>query len=162
MIVLDHIDQKILRILRLDGRRPNSALAAEVGLSPSSCLRRLKSLEDRGVILGYTALIADQQAAQVVAFVRITLERQTEDAMRQFEAAIRKHPEIEECYLMTGDADYILRTSAEGTAAYEQIHHQILSRLPGVARIHSSIAIRDVLRRVAPLPPKAASGASGE
>lgn len=152
MSALDPIDQNLLRLLRLNGRRPNSELAAEVGLSPSSCLRRLKSLEDRGVILGYTALIADPQATKAVAFVRITLERQTEDAMRTFEAAIRKHPEIEECYLMTGDVDYILRTSAETTAAYEQIHNQILARLPGVARINSSIAMRDVLRRAVPLP----------
>lgn len=159
MSTLDSVDQNLLRLLRLNARRPNSELAAEVGLSPSSCLRRVKSLEDRGVIRGYTALVADQQIPQVVAFVRITLERQTEEAMRKFEAAIRKHPEIEECYLMTGDADYILRTSAESTAAYEQIHNQILARLPGVARIHSSIAMRDVLRRAVPLPRAGASAA---
>jgi Transcriptional regulators len=144
--VLDTFDQKLLRLLRLNGRRPNSELAAEIGLSPSACLRRLRSLEDRGVIRGYTAVIADRQAEHVVAIVRLTLERQSEEYMRRFEAAVREHPEIEECFLMTGDSDYVLRTSAESTAAYEDIHYRILSRLPGVARINSSIAMRDVLR----------------
>lgn len=143
---LDEIDRKLLRLLRLNGRRPNSELATDVGLSPSSCLRRLRALEHQGVIRGYTAIIAERQEERVVAFVRITLERQSEDYMQRFEAAVRLHPEIEDCFLMTGDSDYILRTSADSTSAYEQIHKEVLSRLPGVARINSSIAMRDVLR----------------
>lgn len=145
-VPLDELDRKLLRLLRLNGRRPNSELAAEVGLSASSCLRRLRALEHRGVIRGYTAIVAERQEERVVAFVRITLERQTEDYMQRFEAAVRRHPEIEDCFLMTGDSDYILRTSAESASAYEQIHKEVLSRLPGVARINSSIAMRDVLR----------------
>jgi len=143
---LDEIDRKLLRLLRLNGRRANSELATDVGLSPSSCLRRLRALEHQGVIRGYTAIIAERQEERVVAFVRITLERQSEDYMQRFEAAVRQHPEIEDCFLMTGDSDYILRTSADSTSAYEQIHKEVLSRLPGVARINSSIAMRDVLR----------------
>ena len=144
---LDDFDRKLLALLRQDGRRSNAELAAEIGLSPSACLRRLRALEQSGVIRGYTAIVADARDEGVVALVRITLEKQTEDYLRRFEAAVREHPEIDECYLMTGDVDYILRARAATTAAYEQIHNGVLSRLPGVARIHSSIAIRDVLRR---------------
>lgn len=144
---LDAIDQKLIRLLRLNGRRPNSELALEVGLSASACLRRIRILEDRGVIRGYTAIV-DSSGAQdsMIAIVRLTLEKQTEEYLRRFEAAVRDHPEIEECFLMTGDADYVLRVSAPNAAAYEAIHTDILSRLPGVARIHSSFAMRNVLR----------------
>lgn len=143
---LDALDRKLLRLLRMNARRPNSELAAEVGLSPSACLRRIRNMEGRGAILGYTAILSESDEEGFVAFVRLTLEKQTEDYMRRFEAAVRTHPEILECYLMTGDADYILRTSAANAAAYEQIHTEILSRLPGVARIHSSVAMRNALR----------------
>jgi DNA-binding Lrp family transcriptional regulator len=144
---LDRIDRSLLRLLRQNARRTNNALAAEVGLSPSACLRRIRMLEESGVIRGYTALVADgEDKAGVNVVVRVTLERQTEDYLARFEAAIRKFPEVRECFLMTGDVDYWLRVSAESAAAYEAIHTEILSRLPGVARIHSSFAIRDALR----------------
>ncbi|OJU13501.1 MAG: transcriptional regulator, partial [Caulobacterales bacterium 68-7] len=103
--------------------------------------------EESGAIRGYAAIIAETaQDDGVVAIVRITLDKQTEEYLNRFEQAVRMHPEIEECYLMTGDADYILRTVAPSTAAYERIHKEILSRLPGVARINSSFAMRSVLR----------------
>lgn len=144
---LDAIDQKLLRLLRLDGRRPNSELAAEVGLSPSTCLRRIRILESSGVIRGYTAIVENPGTDEaIIAIVRLTLEKQTEEYMRRFEAAVRNHPEIEECFLMTGDADYVMRVSTPSASAYEAIHTDILSRLPGVARIHSSFAMRNVLR----------------
>lgn len=146
-MALDALDQKLLRLLRLNGRRPNTELAAEVGLSASACLRRIRILEDRGVIRGYTAIVDPSGAPDaMIAIVRLTLEKQTEEYLRRFEAAVREHPEIEECFLMTGDADYILRVSAPSAAAYEAIHTDVLSRLPGVARIHSSFAMRNVLR----------------
>lgn len=143
---LDDLDRKLVRLLRLDGRRPNSELSAEIGLSASACLRRIKQLEARGVIRGYTAIIDDDRDQGFVAIVTLTLEKQTEEHMRRFEAAIREHPEIEECFLMTGDADYLLRAATSNAAAYEQFHTHILARLPGVSRIHSSIALRNVLR----------------
>jgi DNA-binding Lrp family transcriptional regulator len=144
---LDALDQKLIRLLRLNGRRSNSELAAEVGLSASACLRRIRMLEDRGVIRGYTAIVDTLGAEDaMMAIVRLTLEKQTEEYFRRFEAAVRDHPEIEECFLMTGDADYFLRVSTPSAAAYEAIHNDILSRLPGVARIHSSFAMRNVLR----------------
>ena len=145
---LDSLDRSLIRLLRLNGRRPNSELAAEVGLSPSACLRRIRILEESGVIQGYTAVIAGpEEDGGIIAIVRLTLEKQTEEYFRRFEAAVREHPEIEECFLMTGDADYILRASATSAAAYEAIHTNILSRLPGVARIHSSFAMRNVLQQ---------------
>lgn len=143
---LDSVDQRLLRLLRLNGRRPNSELAAELGLSASACLRRIRMLEDQGVIRGYTAIVdSGGPDSGVIAIVRLTLEKQTEEYLRRFESAVRQHPEIEECYLMTGDADYVLRVSSPSAAAYEAIHTDILSRLPGVARIHSSFAMRNVL-----------------
>ncbi|MCH8686665.1 Lrp/AsnC family transcriptional regulator [Pedomonas mirosovicensis] len=143
---LDAIDRKILGVLRGNGRIPNNELAAAVGLSASACLRRVRLLEQAGVILGYTAVVAEPEVAgALTAIVRITLEKQTEDYLNRFEAAVRRHPEIVECFLMTGDEDYILRTVADSPAAYEVIHKEILSRLPGVVRINSSLAIRSVL-----------------
>jgi DNA-binding Lrp family transcriptional regulator len=146
-IAIDAIDRNIVRLLRLNARISNIALAAEVGLSPSACLRRIAKLEQSGHIRGYTALVgtADNDEAMAV-IVNITLERQTEEHLNRFEAAIRKHPEIQECFLMTGGSDYILKVEVESARDFERIHKDILSSLPGVARIHSSFAIRDVLK----------------
>ena len=109
---MDSIDRNIVRLLRRNARIPNSQLAAEVGLSPSACLRRVGNLEASGVIRGYTAIVAAPEEGGVIAIVRISLERQTEAYLNRFEEAVRQHPEIEECFLMTGDADYLLRASA--------------------------------------------------
>ena len=143
---LDNTDRKIIRALRRDGRMTNVALAGEVGLSPSACLRRVQILEESGVIRGYTAIVAGAAGREGhVVIVRISLERQTEDVLRRFEAEVLKHPEIRECYLMTGEEDYLLRLEAAGAGDYERIHKEVLSRLPGVQRINSSFAIRSVL-----------------
>lgn len=143
---LDSIDRKIIGVLRVNGRIPNNELAAQVGLSASACLRRVKLLEQGGVIRGYRAVIsAANEPGSLTAIVRITLDKQTEEFLNKFEAAVRRHPEIVECFLMTGNEDYILRVVAPSNVAYEAIHKEILSRLPGVARIHSSLAIRSVL-----------------
>jgi DNA-binding Lrp family transcriptional regulator len=147
-MALDAIDRNIVRQLRLNARVANTALATEVGLSPSACLRRIARLEQSGHIRGYTALIgtSDNDDAMAV-IVNITLDRQTEEHLNKFEAAIRKYPEIQECFLMTGGSDYILKVEVESARDFERIHKDILSTLPGVARIHSSFSIRDVLRR---------------
>ncbi|KQV19486.1 transcriptional regulator [Rhizobium sp. Root1203] len=147
----DAIDRNIVRLLRLNARIANTALAAEVGLSPSACLRRIAKLEQSGHIRGYTALIGTSESDDALAvIVNITLDRQTEEHLNRFEAAIRKHPEIQECFLMTGGSDYILKVEVESARDFERIHKDILSTLPGVARIHSSFSIRDVLKRRAP------------
>lgn len=145
---VDSVDRAILRVLHADARRPNSEIAEEVGLSPSACLRRIKLMESRGVIRGYTVLTGpledDERAVDVL--VQVRLDRQTEDYLSRFENAVRQCPEVHECFLMTGDVDYWLRLRTQSVAAYETIHGEVLSKLPGVTRINSSFAMRDALR----------------
>lgn len=145
---LDAIDRAIIRLLRLNARRPNAEIAAQVGLSPSACHRRIKLLEDAAIIRGYTLITgsAEGDARGVDVLVQVTLDRQTEDYLARFEHAVRQCPEIRECFLMAGGVDYWLRVQTDSIAAYEAIHSEILSRMPGVTRINSSIAIRDALR----------------
>ncbi len=145
---LDGTDRAIIRLLRLNARRPNSEIAAEVGLSPSACHRRIRMLEEEGVIRGYTVVTGaiEGESRGVDVLVQVTLERQTEDYLARFEHAVRQCPEIRECFLMTGGVDYWLRVQTDSVAAYEAIHSEILSRMPGVTRISSSIAMRDALR----------------
>lgn len=144
---MDRIDTAIIAQLRLDGRMSNAQLAAAVGLSPSACLRRLRTLEETGVIRGYTAIVdTPTPAASIVAIVQITLERQTDDVLRKFEQALRGCAEVRECYLMAGMTDYLVRVEAASVADYERLHTEVLSRLPSVTRIQSSFAIRNVLR----------------
>jgi len=142
---MDQLDREIVRLLRVNARRTNNELAAEVGLSPSACLRRVRLLEVRGVITGYTALVSTSDQL-VTVIVQVTLERQTEEYFARFEVAVRQHPEIRECYLMTGAVDYWLRVAVERSADYEALHTNVLSRLPGVTRLHSSYAMRDAMR----------------
>jgi DNA-binding Lrp family transcriptional regulator len=144
---MDSIDTKMVQLLRADGRMSNADLAAAVGLSASACLRRLRLMERNGTIRGYTALVEEPDGADtMVAIVQVTLERQTEEFLQRFESAVRKCPDIRECYLMTGLEDYILRVDARNAGDYERIHNEQLSRLPGVHRIRSSFAIRSVVR----------------
>ncbi|MFI5412152.1 Lrp/AsnC family transcriptional regulator [Kaistia sp. UC242_56] len=142
---LDAIDRNIIRLLRLNARISNAKLAEAVGLSPSACLRRVNLLEQTGIIRGYTALVGTGAEEGIAVIVQITLDRQTEEYLNRFEAAVRKYPEIRECFLMTGGSDYFLRVEVDGAANFERVHKEILSALPGVARIHSSFAIRNVL-----------------
>lgn len=142
---LDRYDKAILQALQLDGRIPNSALAQRVSLSESACLRRVRGLEEAGLIEGYTALLSQQKAGcPVNVFINITLERQDETDLRRFEEAVRKIPEVMECYLMTGDYDYLVRVVVADTADFERLHSKHLTRLPAVARVHSSFALRTV------------------
>lgn len=143
---LDRIDRALIRALRRNARMTNVALAEEVGLSPSACLRRVQILEENGTIRGYTALVSGPASeGRHVVIVRISLNRQTEDVLNAFEAEVLKHPEIRQCYLMTGEEDYLLHLECETPGDYERIHKEILSRLPGVTRINSSFAIRSVI-----------------
>jgi|GEM_PF-863178 len=121
---LDAIDRSIIRLLRLNARRPNSEIAAEVGLSSSACHRRIRMLEDAGVIRGYTIVTTpmEKEGRAVDVLVQVTLDRQTEDYLARFEHAVRQCPEIRECFLMTGGVDYWLRVETESVAAYEAIH----------------------------------------
>lgn len=153
MPALDDVDERIIRVLRGNGRISNADLAAQVGLSPSACLRRTRQLERSGVIRGYAALVARAGADdRLVVITQITLDRQTEEFLNRFEAAVRRCPEVADCYLMTGLADYILKIEVKNAADYERLHKEVLSRLPGVARIQSSFAIRTVVSGRAPGP----------
>jgi Lrp/AsnC family leucine-responsive transcriptional regulator len=144
---LDRYDRAILRLLQEDARMTNSALAARVSLSESATLRRVRSLEESGLIEGYTALVDQQRAGfPVNVFVSITLDRQSQTGLEAFESAVRRIPEVMECYLMTGEHDYLLRLVVADLADFERIHNQHLTRLPSVARVHSSFAMRTVTR----------------
>jgi DNA-binding Lrp family transcriptional regulator len=144
-VVLDRFDRAILQALQLDGRIANSSLAERVHLSESACLRRVRALEQAGLIEGYTAILNQQKAGcPVNVFVSITLDRQDEPDLRKFEDAVRRIPEVMECYLMTGDYDYVVRVVVADTVDFERVHSKHLTRLPGVARVHSSFALRTV------------------
>ncbi|MCM2293272.1 Lrp/AsnC family transcriptional regulator [Allorhizobium sp. BGMRC 0089] len=144
---LDSIDRNIIRQLQLNARISNKDLAEAVGLSPSACLRRLTSIEKQGYIRGYTALLGQGEDNDgITVIINITLERQAEDYLSRFEAAIRKFPEIQECFLMAGGLDYMLRIELDSAHEFERVHKDILSKLPGVARIQSSFSIRNVLK----------------
>ena len=144
-MVLDRFDRAILQALQLDGRIANNTLAERVHLSESACLRRVRALEQSGLIEGYAALVNQQKAGcPVNVFVNITLDRQDEPDLRKFEDAVRRIPEVMECYLMTGDYDYVVRVVVADTADFERVHSKHLTRLPGVARVHSSFALRTV------------------
>jgi DNA-binding Lrp family transcriptional regulator len=148
IIDLDRVDRAILHELQLDGRLTNAALAARVKLSESACLRRVRSLEDRRLIRGYVGLV-DQSSAGYPdnVFVRITLTSQQRNDLLAFEAAVKEIPEVMECYLMSGDADYLLRVIVADARDYERVHSQHLTGLPGVDRVHSSFALRTVVKK---------------
>ena len=151
---LDSIDLRLLQNLQEDARLTNVELAERVGLSPSPCLRRLKRLEAEGFIKGYMTLI-DQNAIglPVSIFVSVTLKQQTESALEEFEARIRELPQVMECYLMTGTSDYLLRVVTADLAAYERFLKDHLTRIPAIASIQSSFALKQVSFRTAlPLP----------
>jgi Lrp/AsnC family transcriptional regulator, leucine-responsive regulatory protein len=141
----DKIDRKILGELQRDSRIAVADLAAKVGLSASSCHRRVKLLEEAGVISGYGARLDRVQLGLAIEFfVEVSLTAQTEDAFEKFERAATRVPEILECHLMSGQFDYLLRIAAADAADYERIHRSKLSRLPGIQRIQSSLALRSV------------------
>jgi len=145
MPTIDDADLRILRALRQDGRMTNAALAEAVGLSQSACLRRLRLLERSGVIRGYTAIIDEPDARETVTvIVQITLDRQTEEHLSRFETAVRRLPEVRECYLMTGEADYMLRVVVEDLMKFQALVVDFLSLIPGVANIRSSFALSQI------------------
>ena len=147
---LDAIDRRILRVLQENARIANIDLAEAVGLSASPCLRRVRELEQTGVVKGYVALLNPSALGlSVSVFIQVRLERQVEEALETFEAAVLSRPEVMECYLMTGDSDYLLRVVVPDLPAYERFLMDSLTRLPGVANIRSSFALKQVKYRTA-------------
>ncbi len=145
---LDMFDLSILAVLQQDARISNVDLADRVGLSPSACSRRLDQLEANDVIEGYQAVLSNKALGQTItAIVHITLDGQSEDHLARFEKAIAICPHIVACFLMSGECDYIVRVNARDMAEFEHIHKNWLSVLPGVSRIQSSFAMREVINR---------------
>jgi DNA-binding Lrp family transcriptional regulator len=141
----DEIDRRILRALQENARVSNVELAERVGISPSPCWRRVRDLEQRGVISRYVTLLDPGSIGLPVSVViQVSLERQVEAALETFESAVAKWPEVMECYLMTGDADYMLRVVVADLAAYQRFLLDHLTRVPGVASIKSSFALKQV------------------
>ena len=146
--MLDRHDKLILKALQKDGRISNVQLAAQVSLSESACLRRVRALEESGMISRYAALISQNEAGLPGnVFVQIGLQREVESDLAAFEEAVRDIPEVMECYLMSGELDYLIRVVVADMADFERIHKTELTRLPGVSRVNSSFAIRTVQRK---------------
>jgi len=144
-MALDRFDKSILTALQSDGRASNVQLAAAVNLSESACLRRVRALEESGVIDRYVALLSQANVGlSGNVFVHIGLHREEESELTAFEEAVRNIPEVMECFLMTGEFDYLLRVVVSDMADFERLHKESLTRLPGVARVNSSVAIRTV------------------
>lgn len=142
---MDKIDLRILTALQADCRQSVAELAETVSLSPSACHRRVKQLEDKGVIQGYTARLDGKKVGYLIEFfIEVSLASQREEILREFERAVRSVPEILECHLMTGQADYLLRVGASDTVDYERIYRNRIAQLPGVSRIQSSLVLRTV------------------
>ncbi|MEX0319963.1 MULTISPECIES: Lrp/AsnC family transcriptional regulator [unclassified Ruegeria] len=147
---LDATDRKILAALQNKGRMSNAELSEQVNLSPSACHRRVQRLEADGYIRNYVALLdARKMGVPTTVFVEITLQGQAEEVLDAFERAVARIPDVLECHLMAGTADYILKVVAENTEDFARIHKQYLSRLPGVAQMQSSFALRTVFKTTA-------------
>ncbi|QWE06419.1 Lrp/AsnC family transcriptional regulator [Polynucleobacter sp. JS-JIR-5-A7] len=151
---LDPIDIRILNELQNDSSHSNVELAKRVHLSPSPCLMRVKALKDKGVIRNYVAL-ADPKALGLGlnVFISISLKEQSKEALAAFEQRISEHDEVMECYLMTGDSDYLIRVAVADMGALEKFILEQLTPIPGIEKIRSSFALKQVRYKTAlPLP----------
>lgn len=145
---LDHIDLAILKTLQENGRISNADLAEKVGLSASACSRRLDILEKSGVISGYHARVSHKALDyKMMVIVHISLSGQFAKTLAEFEAAVKRVPNVLVCYLMSGEYDYILRVACKDLEDYERIHRDWLSALPHVVKINSSFALREIIDR---------------
>jgi len=147
---LDRIDIAILTSLQEDGRMPNATLAEKVGLSQSACSRRLDNLEKSGAIKGYHARISNAALGhRMTVIVHISLSGQFEKTLSEFEAAVKRCPNVLSCHLMSGEYDYILRITARDLEDYERIHKEWLTAMPHVIKLNSAFALREVIDRTA-------------
>ena len=147
---MDPTDREILRHLRRDSRISNADLAERIALSPSACHRRVQRLETEGFISAYVALVdARKIGKHTTVFVEITLNGQSDEVLDAFEKAVARIPDVLECHLMAGSADFLLKLMVEDTEDFARIHRQYLARLPGVAQMQSSFALRTVVKTTA-------------
>ena len=152
MTKIDATDARILSVLQRKGRMSNAELADDVNLSASACHRRVQRLESEGFIRDYVALLDPKKMGRsTVVFVEITLSGQTDDVLDAFEREVRRIPDVLECHLMAGAADYLLKVVAEDAEDFARIHRQKLARLPGVRQMQSSFALR-IVRQTTALP----------
>jgi Lrp/AsnC family leucine-responsive transcriptional regulator len=144
---IDDIDRRILNVLQRNGRVSNAELAEQVNLSASACHRRVQRLESDGIIRNYVAMLDPRKVGvPSTIFVEITLSTQADEVLEAFEKAVARIPDVLECHLMAGSADYSLKVVAENTDDFARIHRQYLTRLPGVAQMQSSFALRTVFK----------------
>lgn len=144
---IDAADRRLIAALQRDSRQSMAELAEKLALSPSACHRRIKQLEAAGVIQGYGVRVNGKALGfEMEFFVEVSLGSQDSATLKAFEAAVRRVPEILECHLMTGQADYIMRVAATDAADYERFHRERVGELPGVSRIQSSLVIRTISR----------------
>ena len=144
---MDYIEYKLLSSLQKNARINNIELAKKVGLSPSPCLRRVRTLEDKNIITGYSAIIDQNKVdLSVNVFVQVSLEKQSEDQLVIFEQKIQEYEEVMEAYLMTGDADYLLRIVVKDIQTYEHFLKENLTSIPGISSIRSYFSLKQVSR----------------
>ena len=149
-MAIDETDRRILKVLQRQGRISNAELSEAANLSASACHRRVQRLEKEGYIRDYVALLnARKMGVPTTVFVEITLQAQADEVLDAFEKAVGRIPDVLECHLMAGSADYLLKVVAENTADFARIHRQHLARLPGVAQMQSSFALRTVFKTTA-------------
>ena len=149
-MAIDETDRRILKVLQRQGRISNAELSEAANLSASACHRRVQRLEKECYIRDYVALLnARKMGVPTTVFVEITLQAQADEVLDAFEKAVGRIPDVLECHLMAGSADYLLKVVAENTDDFARIHRQHLARLPGVAQMQSSFALRTVFKTTA-------------
>ena len=148
---LDQYDKRILEILQTEGRISNQDLADRIGLSPSPCLRRVRALEESGLIAGYRAMLdAKKLGLNLIAFLSISMDKHTPERFANFDAQVAALPEVLECSLITGrDADYQLKVVVRDMEAYQDLLLHKLTRIEGVSGVHSSFVLRQIVERTA-------------
>jgi Lrp/AsnC family leucine-responsive transcriptional regulator len=150
----DPLRRRILATLQREGRLTNQELADRVGLSPSPCWRRVRELEEEGVIRRYAAILDPEKAGiSECVFTLINLEMHNQDSLTAFEQAVKDRPEIVECYAITGDADFLLKVHVPNIRAYDRLLNEVIFRIPGVKHVKSSFTLREIKYDTAlPLP----------
>jgi len=150
-VELDRYDRRILELLQQEGRLSNQELAERIGLSPSPCLRRVRALEEAGLITGYRALVdARQLGLSLIALIHISMDRHTPERFANFEEKVAALPEVLECLLITGqDADYQLKVIVRDMEAFQELLLNKITRIEGVSGVHSSFVLRRVIDKTA-------------
>ena len=144
-VELDKLDQRILAILQHDGRISNQQLAEEVGLSPAACWRRVRALEEAGVITGYTAHLAPERIGQgLCVLINLSLQRHTIDSTAGIEQQVSSYPEVLQCFAVTGNADFVLRVIVPDMASYDRFLNEKIFTLQGIAQVNSNFVLREI------------------